>query len=128
LLATLPRVTSSIILTAMRLDRFGGSIPIITVAAIRFVSRGISASAAMLVSLELGIDALGNSFALPPLPLAITLPGELMLAGDSATIVGMSPLAFGQLLLLNVALPQFPLPLPTILPPGGTPIYSLISH
>lgn len=113
--ATIPFGTAT--LTSLQITQIGSEVP---TALTPLGPNTYQFSAAMLVSLELGINALGNPFVLPPLPLAITLTGELALAGDAATIVGMSPVAFDQNSPLNVALPEFPLPLPTILPPGGT--------
>ncbi len=74
----------------------------------------------LLATAALSLDALGNSVSLPPIPVPLPLRGTLMLEGDSAKINGLSPLTIDQTISAGVTLPEFTLPVPTLLPPGDT--------
>ena len=74
----------------------------------------------LLATATLSLDALGNSVVVPPIPVPLPLRGTLMLEGDAGKITGLSPLAFSETLSLGIALPEFTLPVPTLLPPGAT--------
>lgn len=76
-----------------------------------------SFAVAPLVELSATISLLGNEFALPPIPIPWPLAGELVLSDGVATISSMQPLEFSFAETAGVALPEFPLSLPTI-PPG----------
>jgi hypothetical protein len=72
-----------------------------------------------LAQLTLTVDILGQSFDIPQAPTPIALGGELVVNGSNATLSALRPIAFVQGTQPNQALPQFALPLPTVLPPGG---------
>lgn len=75
---------------------------------------------APLVELTLTLSLLGTEFSPPPIPIPFPLGGTLALDGDLATLSSLQPLAFTNTQNPDVDLPEFPLDLPTILPPGGT--------
>ena len=72
------------------------------------------------VELNAAFDFLGDPLTLDAIPLLLAINGELTLTGDTASLTSLTPIGFEQSFDPGVALPQFPLPLPTILPPGGT--------
>ncbi|MGP1347977.1 MAG: hypothetical protein ACTS3F_15080 [Phycisphaerales bacterium] len=72
------------------------------------------------VELNASFSFLGDPLTLDAIPLAIAITGQLTLDGDSASLSSLTPIGFAQSFEPGTALPQFPLPLPTILPPGGT--------
>lgn len=72
----------------------------------------------LLVTLE--AEVLGTPLALPPLPLPVPLQGTITVSGTSAVLSSLAPLQGGFTQNPALALPQIPLGLPTVLPPGGT--------
>ena len=74
----------------------------------------------LLATATLSLDALGNSVVVPPIPVPLPLRGTLTLEGDAGRITGLSPLTFSQTLSPGIALPEFTLPVPTLIPPGET--------
>lgn len=71
------------------------------------------------IDLAFAADLLGNPLA-NTLPFALPFMGEVTLMGNQASLTSLQPLAFDENIPLDIALPGFELPLPTILPPGGT--------
>ncbi|NUL82171.1 MAG: hypothetical protein HUU60_05525 [Armatimonadetes bacterium] len=63
---------------------------------------------------------LGNPLSLPGVPFAVPLVGKLAPNGSTATMQSQQPITFGQEIEIGQALPQLPLDIPTILPPGST--------
>ena len=63
---------------------------------------------------------LGTPLALPALPAAITLEGQISVSGTTAHLLSIQPFTLSNSTQPGIALPQFPLDLPTILPPGLT--------
>jgi hypothetical protein len=72
------------------------------------------------VSLSGRVDVLGSQFELPGLPAILPLAGQIVLDGDLATLSSQQELALGDSFPIGQKLPQLPLDLPTILPPGDT--------
>ena len=66
------------------------------------------------------IDFLGLPIDIPPTPLPIVLAGELVLTGQSATFTSMYMINQSDSQNPGIVLPEFPLDIPTILPPGFT--------
>jgi hypothetical protein len=77
-----------------------------------------SIAAVMLITAE--FTTFGGSFQIPGLPAPFGLSGSLTLDGAAATLTSLTPLSFSAGFQPNLALPQLPLELPTILPPGET--------
>ncbi|MFN0134219.1 MAG: hypothetical protein ACKVW3_17035 [Phycisphaerales bacterium] len=77
-------------------------------------------SVTLLANVTAEVSILGNAIALPPLPVPITLEGQIMLSGTTAELMSVQPLGFSNTVKPGVMLPQFPLDLPTVLPPGST--------
>ncbi|MBS0195661.1 MAG: hypothetical protein JSR77_02780 [Planctomycetes bacterium] len=73
-----------------------------------------------IVQLTLTVSVLGNEFTLPGTPTAFPLAGSVAFNGVTSTLTSMQPVNFSQSAMPNQTLPQFPLALPTVLPPGGT--------
>lgn len=72
------------------------------------------------VDLELGLSFLGNDMPPTVMPAFVPIGGEVMVSGSDLVISSVQPLMFAQVDEPGTALPQFALPLPTVLPPGGT--------
>lgn len=72
------------------------------------------------VDLELGLSFLGNDMPPTVLPAFVPIGGEVMVSGSELVLSSIQPIMFAQVDEPGAALPQFALPLPTILPPGGT--------
>ncbi len=77
-----------------------------------------SLAALLLVTGE--FSALGNSFQLPGQPTPTTLTGSIIVNGDTATLTSLVPFLVSGSTQPGLALPQFALALPTVLPTGGT--------
>jgi hypothetical protein len=77
-----------------------------------------SLAAVMLLAGE--FSALDESFQLPGQAAPIAFAGTIVLDGATAVLTSLTPLVFDTGVQPGLALPQFPLPLPTLLPPGGT--------
>jgi hypothetical protein len=73
-----------------------------------------------IVQFDLTFSILGNEFTLPLVPAPFPLAGSLAFSGDSASLLSVIPIEFEDGIDLEEALPEFPLALPTVLPPGGT--------
>lgn len=74
---------------------------------------------APLVEIAGEVDVLGTPMMLPPTIAPLPLAGTLVLSGDDALLTALQPIDFAQSLDPNLALPETPLELPTILPPGN---------
>lgn len=72
------------------------------------------------VELQSNLDFFGNPLAPPPSPAVLALAGQIAVSGNAATLNSSQPLEFAQSQDPNTTLPQIPLALPTILPPGQT--------
>jgi hypothetical protein len=72
------------------------------------------------VELSASFSVLGSAFELPPTPVVLPLAGQITVTGSTAQLTSLVPLKFQNTTDPGAALPQFPLDLPTILPPGGT--------
>jgi hypothetical protein len=79
-----------------------------------------SFSIAPIVEITAAFEVLGNPFLIPGAPAALALSGEIVLSGNTATLTSVQPIGFTSQLEPNFALPQLPLDLPTVLPPGET--------
>ncbi len=66
------------------------------------------------------IDFLGNNVALPATPSLWPINGTISLNGEAASIISLQLLDLSETIEPNIQLPQIPLPLPTLLPPGDT--------
>lgn len=73
-----------------------------------------------LVTLSGQITVLGNALDLPPTQVPFPLAGEVELGPVTARIVSVQPIDFSDSQNPNLALPEIPLDLPTIFPPGTT--------
>ncbi|MBW7905041.1 MAG: hypothetical protein LC135_06675 [Phycisphaerae bacterium] len=72
------------------------------------------------VSLSGRVNVLGSEFELPGLPAVLPLTGQISLKDDTARLVSQQAFDLGNSVPIGQKLPQLPLDLPTILPPGGT--------
>ena len=72
------------------------------------------------VLLEASFEGLGQMFSLGPIPAVLPIQGQVTLSGLSAQLLATAEIDLANSTNPGVALPQFPLGLPTILPPGGT--------
>lgn len=72
------------------------------------------------VEIEAAFDLLGNEFILPATPFPFGFQGRLTLNGGSAELMSLDAIDLSQVTNPDLALPQFPFDLPTILPPGDT--------
>lgn len=79
-----------------------------------------SFAAAGLAELTGTIELLGTPTDIPPTPFPLALAGELVVSGDTITLTSLQAIDQTDVQNPNQALPQFPLDLPTILPPGET--------
>jgi hypothetical protein len=70
------------------------------------------------VALTAEFSVLNNSFVIPGTPILLPLQGQLTVSGTTAHLVSIRPLEFSSMVQPNIALPQFPFELPTILPAG----------
>lgn len=75
---------------------------------------------APLVTLTATLDVFGNPIEAPGTPTPFLLEGEIVVNGASAVLTSLRTLTQEQVLEPGLALPEFPLDLPTILPPGDT--------
>lgn len=75
-----------------------------------------SFSVVPIVSIAGSVDVLGQTFDLPATPIPLLLSGELEVAGETALITSVQPLEIINSTPLDQALPQIPLPLPTLDP------------
>lgn len=75
-----------------------------------------SFSVVPIVSIAGSVDVLGQTLDLPATPIPLLLSGELEVAGDTALITSVQPLEIINSTPLDQALPQIPLPLPTLDP------------
>lgn len=75
---------------------------------------------APLVTLTATLDVFGNPIEAPGTPTPFLLEGEVVVNGDSAVLTSLRSLTQEQTLEPGLALPEFPLDLPTLLPPGDT--------
>lgn len=73
-----------------------------------------------LVNLTAAFQFMGEEYLLPAMPMVLPLAGELLLAGETALVTSVQPLEWEGSTPVNLPLPQFPLALPTVLPPGQT--------
>lgn len=72
------------------------------------------------VELSGAIDLLGTVVDIPPMLVPLAFDGTLDLRGGAAELAATGPLEFVDGTDLDIPLPDFPLDLPTILPPGAT--------
>jgi hypothetical protein len=77
-----------------------------------------SFAVAPLVNLSAAFELLGTPYELPPAPVLFPLQGDIVLSGNQALLTSLQPLGVDITQPLNQELPQFPLDLPTIIPPG----------
>lgn len=74
----------------------------------------------LLASLDASVSVLGNSFEVPGLPTPLLFEGEVELNGDTAHLTSVRELVIDETQNPELELPQFPLDVPTYLPPGDT--------
>ncbi len=79
-----------------------------------------SFAVAPLVNLSAAFELLGTPYELPPVPVLFPLQGDIVVNGNLALLTSLQPLNLDVTQPINQALPQFPLDLPTIIPPGDT--------
>jgi hypothetical protein len=103
-------------LTSFRVMQVGGSAGTIT----RTGASTLDFAVGVLVQYDLTLSVLGQEFTLPTAPLPFGLSGTITTNGSAAQITTLTPVLFDQTLPLNQTLPQIPLSLPTVLPPGAT--------
>lgn len=72
------------------------------------------------VSFNASFDGLGQMFDIGPIPFLLPLQGQVTIDADTISLLATTPLDLVNSFNPGVALPEFPLPLPTILPPGET--------
>jgi hypothetical protein len=72
------------------------------------------------VSLSASFEGLGQMFDIGYIPFLLPLQGQVTITGDTLSLLATTPLDLASSFDPGVALPEFPLPLPTILPPGDT--------
>jgi hypothetical protein len=75
---------------------------------------------APVVTLTGTVDVFGNMIDLPGTPLPLLLTGDLLVSGQTAVLTSVQSLEWSDSTDPQLQLPQFPLDLPTILPPGET--------
>lgn len=73
-----------------------------------------------IVQFDLTFSILGDAFTLPQAPAPFPLAGSLVFSDGVATLLSVIPLGFDESVDIEQALPEFPLPLPTVFPPGST--------
>lgn len=66
------------------------------------------------------VEVLGSPTEIPATPTALALTGEIVIDGDTATLTSLQSFDLDDTQNPGVEIPQFPLDLPTILPPGET--------
>jgi hypothetical protein len=66
------------------------------------------------------VDLLGTVIELPALPVCLPLSGEIEVSGPEAVLTSLETVAWSGSIEPQLPLPQFPLDVPTILPPGET--------
>ncbi|GIK16343.1 MAG: hypothetical protein BroJett003_13070 [Planctomycetota bacterium] len=66
------------------------------------------------------VTVLENDFELPPTPVPLPLTGEVVAGPLFARVISVQPIDLSQAQNPELELPEFPLDLPTILPPGQT--------
>lgn len=74
----------------------------------------------LLATLDASVSVLGNAFEIPGLPAPLLFEGEVELNGDTAHLVSVRELVIDETQNPELVLPQFPLDVPTYLPPGET--------
>lgn len=97
-------------LTALSLVQTGASIGTLT----QTGPNTYDFAVASLVNLTLSADVLGQAIDLPGTPLPFGFVGSVTFTGDDALITSISPIDFSQSQAPGQALPEFPLPLPTL--------------
>lgn len=73
-----------------------------------------------MVTLTAEFDVFGTVIDVPPTQLPFPMMGEIEFSGVTATVTSVQPLDLSAGQSVGVALPEFPLDLPTIIPPGDT--------
>lgn len=77
-------------------------------------------AASATVSLTGQVQLFGTQADFGPFPLLVPLEGHLSISGDTATLTSTQQLNFQDSQTLAQPLPETPLAVPTVLPPGGT--------
>ncbi len=72
------------------------------------------------VQYAIAVQLLGTPLTPPPLPGVFAFRGQIVISGATARLTSVRPLEFAVTQNPAIALPEFPLALPTVLPPGGT--------
>lgn len=67
-----------------------------------------------------GAELLGTGVEIPALPTPLALSGEIVLDGETVTLTSLQPIDQTEEQNPGTEIPEFPLGLPTILPPGET--------
>lgn len=65
-------------------------------------------------------ELLGSPIDIPPLPIPLVLAGEITITGDSLVLTSLQTIDQADEQTPDTQLPEFPLGLPTVLPPGNT--------
>ncbi|MBL8880359.1 MAG: hypothetical protein JNG88_14695 [Phycisphaerales bacterium] len=79
-----------------------------------------SFSIPLLATLDASVSVLGNAFEIPGVPTPLLFEGEVELLGDNAHLTSVRELVIDETQDPQQTLPQFPLDVPTYLPPGET--------
>ena len=66
------------------------------------------------------VEMLGVPTEIPPTPMALVLSGEIVIAGETATLTSVQSFDLNDIQNPGALLPEFPMDVPTILPPGET--------
>lgn len=72
------------------------------------------------VLLNASFQALDQSFDIDAIPFLLPILGQVTIEGDQLSLLATTPLDLENAFNPDLALPEFPLPVPTILPPGGS--------
>lgn len=103
-------------LTALTLTQSGVAVGVLTeieTGRYSFVLAGLAEIAG-------GAELLGTGVEIPALPLPLALSGEIVLEGETVTLTSLQPIDQTDEQNPGTEIPEFPLGLPTILPPGET--------
>lgn len=103
-------------LSALSTSQVGDAIGVLT----PIGGQHYSFSIPLLATLDASVSVLGNAFDVPGVPTPLLLEGEVELLGDSAHLTSVRDLVVDETQNPDQTLPQFPLDVPTILPPGNT--------
>ncbi|MFG0259468.1 MAG: GC-type dockerin domain-anchored protein [Phycisphaerales bacterium JB041] len=103
-------------LTALSLTQTGAAVGVLT----EIETDRFSFVLAGLAEISGGAELLGTAVEIPALPTPLALSGEIVLDGETLTLTSLQPIDQTDEQTPGTEIPEFPLGLPTILPPGET--------